>query len=242
MATIGAVGTALWVGRPNPSVLAPAPVVAPTVNYHWDFNSPDVSGVFKVDVGSWHHVPGGGADGLGCMETDETLFSVLVDVPIAGLPIQVSYRASAFVNPKPAGEYMTATYWFPSRETVLFMGFSEYTPETISAGQERGRWLEYRQFLDGVFMDSWKGSNEHVGFALDRAEKGSRLKFYSRGRHQIDDLRIQTIAAKDLPDVSRFLAAVERIPPEKRVGRVELVELRSTKTGRPVYAEFHKGR
>jgi len=57
---------------------------------------------------------------------------------------------------------------------------------------------------------------------------------------RIDNLTIRLVPSLLVPDVSKYIAAVEKVPEAKRSGVVETLDLESAVPGKPVRIDFYK--
>jgi hypothetical protein len=234
-------GTLWWnvQSRRKEAPRAPAVVAEPgTVDFHCDFNSPGLPEELKVLSGRWHHLPKGGPDGSGCIQSDDDLFYLLADIPIDRLPVLVSYRTT-FVLPKPAiGGWMSNAWWSEYRSAAEYNGLSKTYESTVAKGTDHSsRWVTRREYVTDRFVYRWHDWGHCELTIYDRAP-GSRLMVSWKGRHRIDDLTIRSIDPASVPDASRFLAAYDAIPADGRKGIRIMPQFKPGRPPRPVTLRF----
>lgn len=209
---------------------APAlPKVEPLFR-HWDFHTPEQAKDFKVIEGSWHHVPKGGRDGLGCMETETETFVAEFAPPInRQLPFRVIAR---ICFPKQTAKDLTfGLGWLGFERAALFKNV--YRPKTIAPGQ----WVAYEIKVFGGW-DEVRGDNQRLTLFFFEGLGAARANISVLGRGQIDDLEIAGLEPSEFPKVDEFRAVLDKISPSKRVGQVPAPDLKSVKPPEPAYIEF----
>ncbi len=207
--------------------------------WHCDFNTPDSTNLFTTALGAFRHVPDGGPDGSGCLETVEEDTVIDVHVPIETLPVRVSYR-QAPILPQPVGAFAAFTFWSHYEFCARFEGIGEMRRDLLSRGQSL-LWSSASDYVAADAIDRWVDGRRTGYFAIRRAPHALlRLKF--RGRHRLDDLTIQSVSPEDLPDTSVFAHALDSIPPDKRTGAVALPELKPGPTHKSVSVFFRPPR
>jgi hypothetical protein len=206
-----------------------------------DFNSPELPGVLKVDRGSWHHVPKGGPDGSGCMETEGQLVMVTLGVPVDRLPLLVAYRRANVYARGLKHNWASFAMWKSYESAVLFHGLGRIV--SYAKPSREGAvtpWETTREYICDDYIVRFHNSAFHDLMIIRRA-KGSPLQLMVRSPHRIDDLRIRSIRPEEVPDVSRYLRAIDAIPPEKRKGTVVLSNLKPGPSYKQVAAQFCEG-
>ncbi len=216
----------------KPALPAPAPAPAQAEPYirRWDFNTPEQAKDFQLITGSWHHVPDGGPDGKGCMETETELFAAIPNVPVQPSCVVAGFKAAnvGVYKMSSAGVVWDATSDFVQLRNV---GPIIRVPPN--------HWCEHLSYLTDQHIDSWVlGSRSTLVFAARQPQ--ARLVLELRGRKRLDDLEIRTGTLGEIPSVNEYRAAIEELPPERRVGAVELPRLKSMRPPKPVLAIFLK--
>src|SRR4029078_4877525 len=189
-------------------------------------------------MGSWHWTPNGGSDGSGCMETDSDCVVALNCVPPSdGAILNFAWSGRP---PFPDDGISIQVLWNDWKNGALFahVGKPQETakPHVIP-------WIHPRFFLTNRFIAARVGANNGFNFlfASPRAN-GDRLMFVLHGKVQLDDFELRSASADEIRTEERsvepYLKALERIPPERRVGTVELPELPSFYPQKPVLAIF----
>lgn len=209
---------------------------SPFVSVYWDFNTPELPAEIEVEKGSWHWVAKGGHNGSGCWETDDESFSAILNVGLERTPIRVTLQFQIIHSGSTThGSYL---YWTNSRWIALYRNISKQT----QVGREKPSWLQWKRYLgpEGT-IDTWLGADRWEFCVAPPPSGENRLRLILKGRQRIDDLRIERIAPEALPDVSPFLAALERIPVKERVGKVLVPGMASPRSGEEVYIEFDGG-
>lgn len=208
-----------------PSMAPPPHTPLPRV---WDFNGPEIATDLKIVNRGWRWIEAGSHDGSGCMETTEETVLVELDLPDLNLPVEFTLR----MLPRPSPSYIYhATVGFERCERgAIFHDVGK--PFVLN----RDQWLKRRIFITKNYMESWSNGTRTNLMAYDKP--AGRVILYLRGRMRIDDLTVREIAPNELPEVSEYLAALERIPVPQRVGTIMIPELRSEIPGRHVSIEF----
>ena len=81
-------------------------------------------------------------------------------------------------------------------------------------------------------------SGERSNFVLVARAGRAPVQVMFRGPYRIDDLSIRSARPEEMPDVTPYLQAVEKIPPAQRTGTVPLPELKPAPGQKRVTAEF----
>jgi RNA polymerase sigma-70 factor (ECF subfamily) len=224
-------------GRP---ATAPTDAVAiatasPRRVYSWDFDHgpPPASELVVIDS-SWHHAPRGGRDGSGCMETDGDLCNIVF--PLAKL--SGPSKLSALLCPLgPASEAHGAGIgWVDGTD---HLGGYHYNLQNVGApsafafdpDDAKRRLAPIYEYLGEDSIDTWNANGrDSVSFNERRGTPCLSIQ----GRWRVDDLRLEEIDAKELPDVSAFRRAVYSVPRERRQGVTVLPGLVGFDRSRPV--------
>lgn len=203
--------------------------------FQWNFEGPqDVPG-FSIVEGSWRHLPNGGKDGTGCMETERGLISIVleVDVPSEALPLLLAFDGKARPYSPPRDEvkygYTALGFWKHYPDCALFRNIG---PQYDGAPWSTHEIYVTRSYIAAFFR------GRLVTFTIGSRYEDSPLHFCFRGPHRVDNLVVKTIGSDQLPDVSLYMNALERIGPERRKGIVEIPWIESQRPPNPVHVEF----
>ena len=233
----GTAGVMLLPGRAVP----PTPLAKP-IFYHWDFNSPGVPAEFQVMRGTVRHVADEGAGKKGCLMASNAL--IRIDIPITNFPLRVRFKAAGHMPYSSTGYVVNASIgslWLPARRMGRLTGASQLLPEEVRATGKPGDWHTYRDYYCGTYVSGWKEEDFHE-LNLVPMDPDGRVSLFLSPVILLDELTIQSISTNELPDVSLYLNAIARIPPDKRKGTVPVPELkvgRNTANEAPVvYMEF----
>jgi RNA polymerase sigma-70 factor, ECF subfamily len=226
----------------SPPLLAPAaqipgtvPVAARGPRLFYDFSDPDSAANFKIREGHWAYVSKGGPKGRGHMEV--TSMKTLIEFPelIDNHQLEVTVIGRPdLAGMHPAGPFLGVS-WSPPppQETSKAAIFH-------NIGRPDGRaneWSTYRNYLSKDGIDFWTG-DQRMTFIANESKGPSIPILAIRGRFQVASISIRFIKPGEAPDISRYLDAINRIPTEKRTGRVNLPEFPSAVQNEPVYVDF----
>lgn len=198
----------------------------------WNFDSAEVSGM-RIIEGGWHWIPDGGPDRSGCMEIDTELFTAELDVPNLDKAYIVSFSGAPIYSTQEGG-FRIGAFVSATRSAALFFNIGK----ADIRDRKSAKWNEYRDYVSSGSIDSWVNGGRSTLLTFERMPH-ARIVISARGRHRIDTLRITEADPAALPDVSKYLNALMKIPPDRRVGSVILPGLRGERdTTRPVTVEF----
>ncbi len=192
---------------------SPLPVALPRLSRVWDFNSNERPKDLTVVRGEWHHVEKGGPDGSGCMETAEKVCIVL-DLPIEQLPVAVtwqSYTQSGFVY--------SGMWWERFEGEAIF---EQKNPPPLETSAWRSSWTPVTAEAVWRFRDiglaAEPASRCLLSVSLVHRKERARLFvwFGAEGASRIDNLKLESIAPNQAPDLRSFREALEKIPPSER--------------------------
>lgn len=198
----------------------------------WNFNSPELPRAFRVMKGSWRHVPDGGPDGSGCIETDTRSLNFMLDLPLRNATYLLSARIKNLDKPP----IYAGCAWNESDSRAVLSGIGKPMDSPPHS------WLTVHNYVTVDFVDRWVQVGEkrqRTSFFIGRRKGFSPLRFgVTSGRCRIDDLSIREIPAKEIPDSRHIRDACESIPEEKRIGKVTLPQIESPVQGQRVYINF----
>ena len=236
---------ALWYAQPRPqpaparnatpvaAVPLPEPAVPGRNSRVWDFNSNAPPQDLTVLEGEWHPVEKGGFEGSGCMETDRSVRMVL-DVPIAQLPVAVSCQ----IYTKSSGALSTGLRWERHQGEAYFI-------TDIPKSFKVGTWCSWRRLVSNDAILSYpeisvEMETKQFNVNLVRRQDRARLLvwFGTEGAIRIDNLRLESIAPAQAPDVRPFMAALEQIPLAERTGEKMLQGSKSPIPGKMFLVKF----
>jgi hypothetical protein len=177
------------------------------------------------------------------MENVDDFFATILDVPVDKLPILITYR-KAIVMPEPKDKHMIKFHWDRFGPLAQFRGLGDFRSERVAASVLKSRavlgWWTMREYVTEDFWVRYMG-DDLLDISAGPRKPGGRLKMFVRGQHRIDDLTIRSIRPEDVPDISEYLRAVEKIPPEKRKGNVPMPDLKPGRQHKHVWIQFHPG-
>ena len=168
------------------------------------------------------------------METETEVFCLEIDLPIKKLPILVAYQVSIQLPAQKDG-YASIVMWDKHQEGALFHNLlGKPLEQPISA---RNLWGTTRAYLTEHLIVDVLGSHL-LNVIATKPPVGARLTLRCRGRYRLDELSIREVPPEEVPDVSMYTTALDRIPPAKRVGTVLLPELKAKDPTKPVSVNF----
>lgn len=199
----------------------------------YKFKTSEPPGDLKVFEGAWHWVSNGGPDGKGCMETDTELFGLEFQLPPGDRALLGTDFARA-MPPAPANGFSVLFGWADYSSVAYFSGIGPIYrhPE--------GVWIMGKHNITAHWIDSNLPVGRQ-GLYLYEGVKTTRLRLYVRGRHRFDGITLEELDPSKLPDISQYTAALEKIEPAKRKGKVLLPELPSLRPPQPVCVDFYEG-
>lgn len=213
--------------------LRPAPAAGGAYLKIWDFNVTKPYPEFTVSLGKLKWLDGGGPDGSGSIESDAEVTAIFFELPKgAPLPLEITFRATALDPPQKDVVAAAVGYAEFGAWSAAFRNLP--MPE-LPYGEKA--WCSFRTVLTDRFSDGWVDGKRFGLFAYDNARAG-KVGLVLKGRMRLDDLAIRKLAPEDVPDVSAFAAAVDRIPPQERTGAVPAPELGADGPGRIPFIAF----
>lgn len=221
-----------------PASPAPTALQAEPFFRRWDFNSPEQARDFKVGAGAWHHVPGGGEDGSGCMETDTEIFAAELNFPGLDHTRPYSIASRYFpILPQPASRsgYYMGVHWHPCIRIAFFHNAGNIF--IFSQSPQNAKWVHTKDYMFDGWADLWAEGRRNSIQLFEGLSK-PHLLLGGRGRQRFDDLEIREIKPQELPDISAYSAALEKIDPARRTGTVVLPDLPCPVPGKEVSVEF----
>ena len=227
-------GMALWMSQPSP--VPASKTFQSKVIFSSDFNVPAAPKEVQLKPGSsWRYLSNGGIDGSGCMETDGRLFEAILDIPGIETPLLLTYT-EAIVPPNESEGYAMTLSWEQYGRSSMLKNLARMHITSLVNGQ-RGEWVEWRLFITDQWICGWQHGRITSFMAFEK-KQGSRLMWTMRGRHRVDGMQIRTIRPEELPDVSQYLKALQKIPPAQRTGTVPLPDVPPTNPGKPITVLF----
>ncbi len=189
--------------------------------WHCDFNDLSFTNAFTVILGGVRHVPDGGPDGSGCLETTEEDTVLEFLFPVSS-PVVLEFRMAA-IPPESHGDYSVFCMWNRYESFARFDGIGKrYTFPLRNEG--RGPWRSSRQYATDRVLARWL-DDKFGGLFVVEPSPDARLRLKFRGRHRVDDMTLRSAAPDDLPDLAVYLDALEKIPSDRRTGVVPLPDL-----------------
>ncbi|MCK6473478.1 MAG: RNA polymerase sigma factor [Planctomycetes bacterium] len=214
---------------------APEPAAEKAPRTGWNFNAAgDAADLALVKDSRWHWVADGGPDGSGCMETDTKWFSVNLGVPAGPLPVKVKLR----YQPQPPRYDETGwMVWMLWSQHGGIADFWNIAPQNELPTDGTMPWMEAEVLITERYQLFRSGVARHL-FVHER-RPGAQLQLGVQGKQRIDDIRIEPLDPKDLPDVSVYLDALAKIPQAQRKGQRTMPELPCPLPGRKVVIHFY---
>lgn len=229
------------------------PPSIPTVSqsparYVWTFDKPDLPSQIKPVIGTYRWIDAASNSGLFGLESNPDTFCLEIDVPLQDRLYKMTV-STRFMRPS-GGNVQTGFIGgglAPRGPIAMFRNAGDY-PEVLSAST-------YLKSADGKFnnevfasrdlatyfgkdcLDYWNGS-VRTGFSFAQRMPDSRIRLYVRGPYLIEKIVLAEIQVQDLPDHSRFQAAIDQIAPEHRVGTVSTDLIPAKRGNAPVSIEF----
>lgn len=208
--------------------------VSKTPRTSWNFNTAADAADLALEIGSrWHWVADGGPDGSGCVETDTRKFAVNLDTPAEKLPLKVTLCYQSRPPRYDETGWMIWMLW--SRHNGI-SDFWNIAPQNIGPVDKEMPWMEGTFYVTEKFIMLRSGVARHL-FVHER-RPGAQLQLGVQGKQRIDDLRIDPLDPKELPDVSVYLDALAKIPLAERKGMKVLPELPCPVKGQKVEVHF----
>lgn len=214
---------------------APEKTPAPAPRTSWTFNTTgNAADLSLVKDSRWHWVSDGGVDGSGCMETDTRWFSVILSTPVEKLPVKVKLR------------YQSQSLRFDETGWGIWMLWSQHggiadfwniSPQNELPTDGPMPWMDAEVLVAERFVMIRLGVARHL-FVHER-RPGARLQLGVMGKQRIDDLCIEPLDPKEIPDVSVYLDALAKIPQAQRKGERALPDLPCPLPGRKVVVHFY---
>jgi RNA polymerase sigma factor (sigma-70 family) len=199
------------------------------------FDRADEQQAFSVLTGSWTWLQDMGYERPGCMETDGGLFLLELPVDRRDLPLQVTFRTNiqGTTNGHSCGVHFNESSWraiFHNVGTVVYVD------------PDGNQWSEHKFYVTEqyVYFSADGKLTNYFFHQVDSETEKIHLKITNRIR--VDNLEIRRISADKLPNVDRFVGALNRIAETDRHGTVVVPELTSAEPGKDVTIEFQGSR
>ncbi len=219
-------------------------------NYYWDFSEEPDPAVFKVHKGKWRRATAGewesvsgekGVSNYLKSESDQVL--ALLNVPLEQLPVLVTYEQK-FAQTDLSGPMDAGSAVVLNRAQAC-VHFPMLSGEAFSSAVRKGlvavHRIRVRAYVTEDSVDLWqaRGSagkfERHHVFLYEGVER-PRLALNFSGPLYTSHIRIQSVAADDIPDVSEWRRILDLIPSDKRVGKITFPYGRQ---GQKMQAVFH---
>jgi hypothetical protein len=193
---------------------------------------------FKPHMGKLKYVPKGGADKKGCLELEDEVTEIKIDVPIDRFPFLVTWRYSVMAGPARQKSSWTAqSYWLPMRDVVNLGSLKSRAYVRFNPGQNQSVWYQQTDYFSGTYVDCWADGGR-ISLTFGQPEQGGRVTLTFFHQMQIDDVTIRSISSNELPDVSAYLRLVDKIPVARRKGTTVIPELKADTPEGTVAVEF----
>ncbi len=170
------------------------------------------------------------------MEIDSDFFLAALPVGPERLPLKVTYRTRATPRQqdKDLGSVVFLS-WEPRRLHALINGLG-FKREIRS--RRAGAWQETVEFVteNAVYMEV-DGKPHSLVFLSPLPN--SRLLLRARGSFILDELTVRAVAPDEVPDLTRYVEALESVPPEHRKGTVALPQIAPGSAHKEVTATFY---
>ncbi|MFH1023801.1 MAG: FecR domain-containing protein [Planctomycetota bacterium] len=217
---------------------APAPARAQPLRV-WTFKSPEASKDIPVVNGSWRWVPDGGPDGKGCMEMETVEMVLNLGLTRNRTPFMSEVEYQLVWPPNNTKSTFCLIWSWSNTESTAFLT-NIWERKVMKSSSDFGKWVSVTGYITDRWVDTWM-FNKRNCFDMFWTTDRSRLEFYVRGpgRVRINKITVTPIDASQLPDVSLYLNAVEKIAPEKRKGLVALPGLPSIGPSKSAAVHFY---
>ncbi len=244
LAVAGGLAATVLIARSERSSAVPGADPAPRYEMlaYWSFDAPDATQGLHVTDGEWRHAPQSGWDGSGGMEIVSDLFQIVLPEFPRSVPIEISYRARPLLTPafhrarETRGlDTVVFASWWPYRMRALFHGLGDLPPPFTG---DTGPWQRKVNYATEDFVYMEIDGKPH-SLLLQNPLPDSRLSLMGRGRFILDDLTVRAIAPENIPDLTRYIEALESVPPERREGTVALPQLAPGSAQKRVTATFY---
>ncbi len=200
----------------------------------WSFNSrADTGGLTYGGKNTWRWISDGGPDGSGCMETTSLRFSAVIDAAAENLPLKVTMHCKMMppkMNKDGWGGWLLWTRHGGVADFYNISPINDFKTKIMP-------WKERSFIVTERFIYCRFGVSRHL-YVISR-EKEAKLQFGIQGKMRIDNLSISPADSRDLPDVSKYLSALENIPLAQRTGMVALPDLPRSIPGQKVKIIFY---
>lgn len=199
----------------------------------WDFNTPEKPEAIEFSYGRWAWSPDKGPGGSGCLWTPGEV-TILLDLPVSRLPVQVSYRRALASFDLSTGGSACVIGWEAHQGLAHFRNIGKlFTIDTSRPPPwQTDVWYLSKDAIAGTI------DGELLQLFLVERHPDARLIMILPSHYYIDDLEVREIAEDELPDLAVYRKAVQSIPAPSRQGTVELPQLKSPRESRKVFVEI----
>lgn len=184
----------------------------------WDFNDGLMPPGFKVLKGNCRVLKRGGVNDSGCLEMkDGSVLSIPVSVPHLPLVLENSAK---LILPKPEDAWRECISWANTTDELQAI---EHFEEPLFLGPQK--WKISRMLCAENFTVGLKSDGGFFNILVGRRKTSETpLLLAVQGNRVFDDFVIRPARPDELPDVDKYLKAVEKIEPVRRMGTVVLSE------------------
>ena len=213
-----------------------------------DFNTNEWEKYLRPVQGKITYFPGRGVGKSGCIRTGDGISTAAVTVPVHGsLPLKVT---AAFFHPQidlrglqpeirkvlEEKGAMTMLSWTQSFYVGVYHGLAENRKRVYSENEYKS--LTF--YVTGDYIVSrQEGRKGLLNLILHRnVREDALLTVVNRGDVFLDNLTVTALSRNELPDISRYVQAIEQVPPEKRYGTLLLPQFKSPIPGQKVFFQF----
>ena len=193
----------------------------------WDFESTDDLNQYKgmcLSKGSISLVESGDSKKSNVLLAEEDS-TIELDISKFQLPIKISYIADYIVDkklPDNSLHLMIKGNYMQNQSVLFFTELREFIHfpriEEGEIGKSRGKWLKYEGFIDENDIDIWF-EGKRSQFLRERSNDNKKLFLYFKGKTLIDNLKIESIHKKDVPnkdDIEKIISGSDGLEKGKK--------------------------
>jgi RNA polymerase sigma-70 factor, ECF subfamily len=182
----------------------------------WDFNNDELPKDLSLQFGTWHRVPNGGPDGSACAESDSANACADLDLAADVLPLKLAFKWSNTRDDQPKNIHpFPAVNWNDLTVHALFHHIGELNKPAA------GQWHETVVYITDRSIDTYY-NGLRATLTYSKSPKSARLHLFLSPFQRVDDVIISSITPNEVPDVGKYLDAVDAVPIYKRIGMVKL--------------------
>jgi RNA polymerase sigma-70 factor, ECF subfamily len=189
----------------------------------WNFDRADDLNGLRFFRGSYYYRTHGGIGDSGCFEFehgDDGNTGIVFDIGTERLPLKITFKVSP--GRGEGGLFSMTATWDRWAKFAFLQGFYQKTVLKDISANDGSAWMECCIYLTKRSADVWV-EKERSSFSYTVPRENAHVILNLMGSCRFDDLTIHQLTNAEVPaDIAPYLDAVEKIPPDRQSGEVEV--------------------